>query len=686
MKTEFIKKPPVTVVLLKHIEDFLGGAIGMLALIVTFPFIALLIKLESRGPIIFRQERVGLNKRQPRPVFKKFNNSNQNSGNSEYRMEDVGGTKFTLYKFRTMYLDAEKQGPRLCALDDDPRITKVGKWLRLFHLDEFPQFWNIIKGDMSLIGPRPERPCFTRVYVSEIPYYSTRTIFQKPGLTGLAQIKNGYDSDLESVIRKFEMDVTYASASSTLSSWLRMEFRVMCLTQVYLYKTLLSRHRILISKEIEQFKKRSFLHHEGKKVWPISAAAFVYQPSTKKTRVLGSHSIVDLGTKIDKLNSEEAKNIEISLNIQEELDNEDVFHLSRLARKIKGNGGHLSVSSTNNNTRVLLREMEICRTLTLEKERTTVKNFVTIDVECWFHAHNLKEKVPKSIWHLQPSKVVSNIERILQLLHSYNTHATFFILGWVADRFPEVVKMIDEAGHEIGTHGYYHDLIYEMTPEAFEYDLIKSLEAIGKHTSSSIRGHRASNFSIVPSTLWALEVLQRHGIEYDSSIFPIQRKRYGISGYPNRFPHTVSMSNGKKLYEFPMGTLQVGRWNLPIAGGGYLRLFPYDFTADFITRMNKQGIPVMVYFHPWEIDTQQEKLDVGYKKRFMHYVNIETTEWKMFQLLEHFNFTSISENLEATEVQALLKDNPVGLNTSQGEIQYEDHSYSALMENIPQTV
>jgi polysaccharide deacetylase family protein (PEP-CTERM system associated) len=284
---------------------------------------------------------------------------------------------------------------------------------------------------------------------------------------------------------------------------------------------------------------------------------------------------------------------------------------------------------------------------------------MTVDVECWFHAYNLKEQVPPSTWHLQPTRVQGNVKKILDLFRANDTKATFFVLGWVADHFPDVVKMIEADGHEIGTHGYYHNLITNMTPNQFQEDLEKSLVAITKHTSQKIIGHRASNFTIVESTLWALEILAKYGIEYDSSIFPIKRERYGISRYPNRLPHMMQFANGGRLKEIPLSTLGLGNKLLPISGGGYLRLYPYRVTDRYIEQKNQRGLPAMVYFHPWEMDTEQKRLNVGPLKAFQHYINLDSTEWKISRLLERFFFTSIRDNLQSKRVQSLLRKNPV---------------------------
>jgi polysaccharide deacetylase family protein (PEP-CTERM system associated) len=291
------------------------------------------------------------------------------------------------------------------------------------------------------------------------------------------------------------------------------------------------------------------------------------------------------------------------------------------------------------------------------RANSAVSNFFTVDVECWFHAHNLG--IPRSAWDSSKTRVVENVHRILELLATHNAKATFFVLGYVADRFPEVVRMIDIAGHEIGTHGYEHDLVTDMTPYQFEKDLDKSINSLARFTSQKVIGHRASNFSIVESSLWALEIMARYGIEYDSSIFPVKRKRYGIPSYPNRMPHTIELAGGKSIREIPLSVADVAGKALPISGGGYLRLYPHAVTDHYVRSQNRQGKPAMLYFHPWELDTAQQRVSAGMLESFQHYVNLHTTAPKLDRLLSDHRFGSIKENLAGEAMQAMLALNPV---------------------------
>jgi lipopolysaccharide/colanic/teichoic acid biosynthesis glycosyltransferase len=222
-------RPSPSVLVVKRLIDILIGLVGTLAFLISYPILALLIKLESPGPAIYSQERIGINKRSGR---------RQDEWDSEaalpIRKSDVGGKPFEIYKFRSMRTDAEKDGPQFAAKGVDPRVTKVGWWLRALHLDELPQFWSVLAGDMSFIGPRPERAHFTVEFGRTIPHYRNRTLWVKPGITGLAQITLGADDGLDSVVRKTYFDYSYRSSFSHFGSWWRMEWWVLVNTVGYL--------------------------------------------------------------------------------------------------------------------------------------------------------------------------------------------------------------------------------------------------------------------------------------------------------------------------------------------------------------------------------------------------------------------------------------------------------------------
>lgn len=573
-------KTSTAVVALKRTLDIAVGLVGTAVYVAAYPVLALLIKLESKGPVVYRQTRVGLDKR---GTLGKFGDSR--------RVTDVGGRPFTISKFRTMRQDAEKNGPQLFQKGGDPRVTRIGAILRSTHLDELPQFWSVLKGDMSFIGPRPERPHFTVKYFKEIPLYRERTRYVKPGITGLSQIVLGYDDSLESVARKTHFDLAYRASMTSLFAWIRMEIWICFNTLRYL----LQRGPLTEAK--------------------VSAALAELTPETLAQPKLAM------------------------------VRHRGRMHPTMVLAQSKVHSAQAPDSARSVELRKQLRSDE------------AISNFFTVDVECWFHAHNLA--IPRSAWDGSKTRVVENVHRILDLLSAHDAKATFFVLGYVADRFPEVVRMIDIAGHEIATHGYEHNLVTDMTPYQFEKDLDKSLNALARFTSQKVIGHRASNFSIVESSLWSLDILARYGIEYDSSIFPVKRKRYGIPSYPNRMPHVIELAGGRSIREIPMSVMDVAGKAVPISGGGYLRLYPHAVTDRFIRSQNRQGRPAMLYFHPWELDTAQQRVSAGMLESFQHYVNLDTTAPKLDRLLGDHRFGSVKETLAMPAMQSLLAADPV---------------------------
>jgi len=274
-------------------------------------------------------------------------------------------------------------------------------------------------------------------------------------------------------------------------------------------------------------------------------------------------------------------------------------------------------------------------------------NALSIDIEEHFQVHAFDRVVNRSDWDSYPSRVVANTQRVLSLLKLHNVRATFFILGWVANRFPDLVREIAENGHEIASHSYWHKLNYRQTPANFEEDLFQSLKALSKALQSQgsglqtpIIGYRAPSFSIIRESLWVLDILSKNGILYDSSIFPlISHDRYGIRD-ASRFP--IKLSNG--IWEIPVSTIRMGRYNWPIAGGGYFRLFPLWITRQAIRRINNEGHPAVIYLHPWEFDPEQPRItNVSWVSRFRHYVNLDKTEERLHVLLQEFHFAPFCE-------------------------------------------
>ena len=272
-------------------------------------------------------------------------------------------------------------------------------------------------------------------------------------------------------------------------------------------------------------------------------------------------------------------------------------------------------------------------------------NAISVDVEDWFHVSLFRHCIRPSDWDQLESTVVANVCRILNLFSRYHVRATFFVLGWVAERYPEIVVAIQEQGHEIASHGYQHQIIYEQTRDAFYQDVKRSIHILESITGQKIRGYRAPSYSITRSSLWAWEKLVELGLEYDSSIFPVRHDLYGIADAP-RFPFKIKVKNKGELVEFPISTIRILGKNIPIAGGGYLRLYPYWFFKKGIEQINAEGKPAIIYFHPWEIDPHIPRIAVNKLRYFRHYGNLALTEERLVQLLQNFRFGTVQQVLK----------------------------------------
>ena len=274
-----------------------------------------------------------------------------------------------------------------------------------------------------------------------------------------------------------------------------------------------------------------------------------------------------------------------------------------------------------------------------------ILNALTIDVEDWFHATNLEERISPEDWEGCEKRIVPNVFRILYLLAKFQTRATFFVLGWVAERLPDLILFIHDQGHEIASHGYAHCSIYNQSLEDFYDDIKKSKEILERITGQKILGYRALIYYITSDTTWAWRCLRDLGFEYDSSIFPVKHDRYGYFAAP-RFPFHIPINNdGDKIIEFPLSTVRILGSNIPVAGGAYLRLFPYWFIKKGIKSINSQGKPAIIYFHPWEIDPSQPRQKIKRLARIRHYGNLILAESKLKRLLKDFHFGPVKEVL-----------------------------------------
>lgn len=275
-----------------------------------------------------------------------------------------------------------------------------------------------------------------------------------------------------------------------------------------------------------------------------------------------------------------------------------------------------------------------------------IKNALTVDVEDYFQVAALAEAVDRKDWPTMEYRVEANTDRLLALFEERNVKATFFTLGWVAERSPDMVRRIQNAGHEIASHGYSHQLVYRQTPELFREETRKSKQLLEDLTGEPINGYRAASYSITAESRWALDILCEEGFSWDSSIFPVHHDRYGMPGTPHQ-PYLLEAPNGGTLKEFPLSTCPVGRYRMPIAGGGYFRLYPYALSRWGLGKINRAGQPFIFYLHPWEIDTGQPRLKVKPFSRFRHYNNLDKCMSRLEQLLSDFQFGPVSEVMDA---------------------------------------
>jgi polysaccharide deacetylase family protein (PEP-CTERM system associated) len=274
-----------------------------------------------------------------------------------------------------------------------------------------------------------------------------------------------------------------------------------------------------------------------------------------------------------------------------------------------------------------------------------VLNAMTIDVEDYFQVSAFEGLAPRHRWDSFESRVEANTTRLLDLFDETSLKGTFFILGWVAERFPGLVRDIAKRGHELASHGYHHRLVYDITRDAFRDDIRRSKDIIEAAGNRPVVGYRAPSYSITPRSLWAFDILIEQGYRYDASVFPIHHDRYGIPPSP-REPYVIRRTAGA-LIEAPGSAVRVGGWNLPVGGGGYFRLLPYGWTRWGLNRINRQERRgAIFYLHPWEVDPDQPRIPAGLLGRIRHYRNLGETEARLRRLIADFEFGPL---------QALLK-------------------------------
>lgn len=258
---------------------------------------------------------------------------------------------------------------------------------------------------------------------------------------------------------------------------------------------------------------------------------------------------------------------------------------------------------------------------------------ISVDLEDYFHVEAFASSISRARWPSFASRIQRNTARVLELFERNRCRATFFVLGWVAEQAPALIRAISEAGHELACHSHLHRPLYQLSPKEFRDDLRKSRETIEDIGGMKVVGFRAPTFSITRKSLWALEVLAEEGFQYDSSIFPIRHDLYGIPDAP-RWGHQLPLPSGQSIWELPPSTVRIGKMNVPFGGGGYLRLLPMSFTRWAIEKTHRlEHKPVMVYFHPWELDPDQPRLPGSWKSKFRHYSGLAKTEARLQEIL-----------------------------------------------------
>ena len=592
-------------------KRLLDTAAALVLLVPGLPLIGLLVvlvRITSRGPGIYRQRRVGR-----------------------------GGRVFTIYKIRTMHADAENDEGAQWSRPGDPRITRVGRVLRKVHLDELPQLFNVLLGQMSLVGPRPERPEFVWVLADQIPGYADRLAIL-PGVTGLAQINLPPDTDLASVRRKQVLDLEYAR---TANFWL--DLRMMACTSLRIigisgaHAIRLARVQRIVRLPDDQFDEHGRLIGNGHPRAGMTPAALHSEALRKALVKYGDTLPADQAQLRDQVtqllhgepgvrSQESGVSEESVVSCQLSVVNEESVVSEDLG--VRGQKAGVRVG-------VLTQGRPATSNYQLA---TTPPGIFTVDVEDYFHVTAFEEHISRDSWDDFAARVVPNTQRILDLLARHHVHGTFFVLGWVAKRYPDLVRQIHAAGHEIGSHGMWHRRIYHQTPDEFRRNVQESRDLLTDIIGERVTAYRAPTFSITEDSLWAWEILAKEGFEVDCSVFPIHHDRYGIPG-AEPAAHRITTRAGL-LWEVPSTTRRLARFNIPVSGGGYFRLMPLWWTRRHLRAAHRaSGRPFIFYVHPWELDPGQPRLKVGTRlSRARHYVNLASTERKVDRLLRHFRF------------------------------------------------
>jgi polysaccharide deacetylase family protein (PEP-CTERM system associated) len=285
-----------------------------------------------------------------------------------------------------------------------------------------------------------------------------------------------------------------------------------------------------------------------------------------------------------------------------------------------------------------------------ERQGASMNNAFTVDVEDYFHVTAFADAIDRRTWNTCESRVERNTRALLDLLTERGVRATFFVLGWVAQRHPQLVRDIAGRGHEIASHGLSHQLIYRQSKTEFRQETRYSKQLLEDIVQRTVIGYRAATYSITPRSLWALDILVEEGFLYDSSIFPMRHDKYGIPDAPTT-PHRITTEQGNCIAEFPISVVRINGVTLPVGGGGYFRILPYGLTKWGLDTLNGRGQEFVFYIHPWEIDPRQPRIEQATSfSRFRHYSNLHKCYERLSTLLQDFSFGSVEGVLRKKEL------------------------------------
>jgi polysaccharide deacetylase family protein (PEP-CTERM system associated) len=274
-------------------------------------------------------------------------------------------------------------------------------------------------------------------------------------------------------------------------------------------------------------------------------------------------------------------------------------------------------------------------------------NAFSIDVEDYFHVEALAPSIPRSEWSKMEYRCEASMQKLLELMAEHGVRGTMFVLGWVAERSPHLVREIVRAGHEVACHGFSHRLVYKQEREEFFQETNRAKKLLEDLTGKPVLGYRAASFSIIEQSMWALDCLIDLGFAYDSSVFPMRHDRYGMPD-AELAPYKMTAPSGRSIVEFPMSVATIGNLRIPVSGGGYFRILPYAVTRAGLRQINRaRQQPFMFYLHPWEVDPGQPRIKASWFSQFRHYTNIARCESRLRQLMTDFRFATARQVLAA---------------------------------------